>query len=299
MTRPTVNLWRSRYAERGLAGLVEEQRPGRPRTVDRAKIIAATLTPPPNSLGSDALVEPAACPAARRRPCHGRGGVGRVRGQTVEGRHVQVLHRPRAGGEGPRRDRAVSESAGERDRALHRREVPGAGLEPDAEDAADAARTCRAAHPRLRPARHHHLVRRLGDRHRDGHRALQEPASSPGVPGLPQTSRPGLPRPRRRDRAAPGDGQLRRPQTHRDPRLAGREPAHPGPLHPDLRIVAEPGRGLVRHHRTPSHPPRQLPLRPRPDDQDPSLHHRLEPAQTPIHLDQTRRRDPRQDQPQT
>ena len=50
-TRPTVNLWRSRYAERGLAGLVEEQRPGRPRTVDRAKIIAATLTPPPKSLG--------------------------------------------------------------------------------------------------------------------------------------------------------------------------------------------------------------------------------------------------------
>jgi transposase len=51
VTRPTVNLWRSRYAERGLAGLVEEQRPGRPRTVDRAKIIAATLTPPPQSLG--------------------------------------------------------------------------------------------------------------------------------------------------------------------------------------------------------------------------------------------------------
>ena len=51
VTRPTVNLWRSRYAERGLAGLVEEQRPGRPRIVDRAKIIAATLTPPPDSLG--------------------------------------------------------------------------------------------------------------------------------------------------------------------------------------------------------------------------------------------------------
>ena len=51
VSRPTVNLWRSRYAERGLAGLAEEQRPGRPRTVDRAEIIAATLTPPPKSLG--------------------------------------------------------------------------------------------------------------------------------------------------------------------------------------------------------------------------------------------------------
>ena len=43
----------------------------------------------------------------------------------------------------------------------------------------------------------------------------------------------------------------------------------------------------------------QLHLRPRPDDQDPCLHHRLEPAQTPVHLDQTRRGHPRQDQPQT
>ena len=51
MTRPTVNRWRSRYAERGIAGLADEQRPGRPKTVDQAKIISATLTPPPKSLG--------------------------------------------------------------------------------------------------------------------------------------------------------------------------------------------------------------------------------------------------------
>lgn len=51
VSRPTVNLWRDRYAERGLAGLVDEPRPGRPRQVDRAKVIAATLVPPPKSLG--------------------------------------------------------------------------------------------------------------------------------------------------------------------------------------------------------------------------------------------------------
>jgi transposase len=51
VTRPTVNLWRSRYAENGLAGLVGEKRPGRPRQVDRVAIIAATLTPPPQRLG--------------------------------------------------------------------------------------------------------------------------------------------------------------------------------------------------------------------------------------------------------
>ena len=51
MSRPTVNLWRARYAERGIAGLADQKRPGRPKTVDQAKIITATLTPPPQSLG--------------------------------------------------------------------------------------------------------------------------------------------------------------------------------------------------------------------------------------------------------
>ena len=51
VSRPTVNLWRARYAEQGLAGLAGEKRPGRPRTVDRSKVITATLTPPPATLG--------------------------------------------------------------------------------------------------------------------------------------------------------------------------------------------------------------------------------------------------------
>jgi transposase len=51
MSRPTVNRWRSRYAAFGMAGLKDVQRPGRPRTVDQAKIITETLKPPPKSLG--------------------------------------------------------------------------------------------------------------------------------------------------------------------------------------------------------------------------------------------------------
>src|SRR5918995_2946263 len=50
VTRPTVNLWRRRYAEQGMAGLDGVRPPGRPRSVDRAKVITATLTPPPQSL---------------------------------------------------------------------------------------------------------------------------------------------------------------------------------------------------------------------------------------------------------
>ncbi len=51
VSRPTVNLWRSRYAEAGMAGLVDVDRPGRPRTVDQRMIITETLRPPPARLG--------------------------------------------------------------------------------------------------------------------------------------------------------------------------------------------------------------------------------------------------------
>jgi transposase len=51
VSRPTVDLWRNRYRDRGLAGLADEDRPGRPRRIDPRRIVEATLTPPPQSLG--------------------------------------------------------------------------------------------------------------------------------------------------------------------------------------------------------------------------------------------------------
>ena len=51
VSRPTVIGWRDRYAKRGLAGLDDEPRAGRPRTVDHRGIVAATLTPPPKKYG--------------------------------------------------------------------------------------------------------------------------------------------------------------------------------------------------------------------------------------------------------
>jgi transposase len=51
MSRPTVIGWRERYEARGIAGLDDEQRPGRPRTIDHSAIVTATLTPPPKKLG--------------------------------------------------------------------------------------------------------------------------------------------------------------------------------------------------------------------------------------------------------
>ena len=51
VARQTVISWRERYVSSGVKGLADERRSGRPRTVDRAKILAATLTPPPAKLG--------------------------------------------------------------------------------------------------------------------------------------------------------------------------------------------------------------------------------------------------------
>ena len=51
VSRPTVIGWRERYERRGMAGLEDASRSGRPRSIDHAAIITATLTPPPKRLG--------------------------------------------------------------------------------------------------------------------------------------------------------------------------------------------------------------------------------------------------------
>ena len=51
VTRPTVIGWRERYETAGVDGLADEPRSGRPRSVDHAKIVAATLKPPPRRYG--------------------------------------------------------------------------------------------------------------------------------------------------------------------------------------------------------------------------------------------------------
>ena len=51
VSRPTVTGWRRRYERSGIAGLSDERRPGRPRSIDHAKIVAETLKPPPKKLG--------------------------------------------------------------------------------------------------------------------------------------------------------------------------------------------------------------------------------------------------------
>jgi transposase len=51
VSRPRVIAWRNRYQSKGLDGLLDADRSGRPRHIDRAKVIAVTLTPPPKKYG--------------------------------------------------------------------------------------------------------------------------------------------------------------------------------------------------------------------------------------------------------
>ncbi len=52
VSRPTVTLWNTRYAQNGLAGLDNRPRPGRPRRMAPEEILAATMAPPPAELGA-------------------------------------------------------------------------------------------------------------------------------------------------------------------------------------------------------------------------------------------------------
>ena len=47
VTVQTVGKWRRRFVERGLDGLLEEPRPGAPRTIDHAKVVKAWLARQP------------------------------------------------------------------------------------------------------------------------------------------------------------------------------------------------------------------------------------------------------------
>ncbi len=51
VSRPTVTKWRMRYLRNGIDGLIDRDRPGRPRVVDRDRIIAETLRPPAPETG--------------------------------------------------------------------------------------------------------------------------------------------------------------------------------------------------------------------------------------------------------
>src|SRR5437764_75383 len=95
----TVVTWRGRYVERGLAGLADLPRPGKPSPLPEAlrdRVLTLTLTQPPTALGRDALVLAAAGRRAGRRghpdlARHHRPDLAPLRRAAVAGGDLQVL----------------------------------------------------------------------------------------------------------------------------------------------------------------------------------------------------------------
>ncbi|MFJ3977112.1 IS630 family transposase [Streptomyces sp. NPDC090021] len=157
---PTVDRWRTRYAEQGLAGL-EGERPGGAREQVPARVRSRVIAhDTAGRHGAFALVHPGVgeVPEADRE--HHRVLAlrrARLAGRTPEAapvRHLQAFQGPRVRGEGGRCDRPVSVPSGRCGGPLDRREGADPGTGPDPARAARRLRGEREAHCRLRPARH-------------------------------------------------------------------------------------------------------------------------------------------------
>ena len=254
LSNATVGKWRKRYRMQGIEGLHDELRSGRPRTHDDERVAevinAALQTKPPDGSTHWSV-----------RTMAGQTGVSKSTVQRWFSLFAVQPHRQRhfklsndpffiekvrdiVGLYLNPPDHAVVLCVDEKTQvqALNRTQpmLPmGLGyVEGITHDAADGAGLRRRDHPRLRPSRHHHALRRPRHRHRPGHHPVQEAPSPPGVPYLPASHRRQCPRSARHP---PHRRQLRHPQAPQGQSLARKAPAIPHPLHTHLRLVAQRG----------------------------------------------------------
>src|SRR3954462_8095357 len=256
----TVVTWRGRYAERGLAGLADLPRSGKPSPLPeglRDRVLELTLTEPPDQLGAtrwssrllaDALAGEGTpiSHATVARMWH-RFGVQPWRAQTfkfstdpeLEGKIRDVvglyLHPP---------ERAVVLCVHEKPQlqALERT-TPVLPVRPGHPEAASFD-YIRHGTTTLFAALEGATGRVARDRPR--------PPPPPGVRALPKAGRRRLPAPR----AARGGGQLRHPQAPGGAGLAQASSAGAPALHPDLGLLAQPGRGVLLDPHSPGAAPR-------------------------------------------
>jgi transposase len=288
VSRPTVNAWRARYAERGLAGLADERRSGRRRSIDQRRIVAETLTPPPASLGVTHWSS-------------------RLLAMRLGTSHVTIAEAWKRYGVKPWKAETFRFST---DPELEAKvtDVIGLYLAPpenaivlccDEKSQIQALNRTQKTLP-MQPG---HAEQRTHDYVRHGTTTLFAALeiATGRITGLCKN------RHRHQEflaflkhvaRAYP-DGELHLVMdnyaAHKHPNvnawLAG---------NPRLHVHFTPTSGSwlnllevwILHHRTQGHRPRQLPIRPRSHDQVPRLHQRLERPLPSIHLDQARRSSP-------
>ncbi len=277
--------WRARYESGGVAGLFDEDRCGRPRTLDRERLIAVTLAPPPKKYGVTHW-------SSRLLAAHlgiGYGTVARVR---------------RDHGIQPWRAETFTFCT-DPELVAKVTDIVGLYLDP-AENAivlcVDEKSQIQAL-DRTAPT----LPMQIGMPERQTHDYVRNGTTTLfAALDIATGQVTGVCKPRHRHqeflaflkhvaRAYP-DQQLRlvldNYAAHKKQEVLdwlavnSRIRVH---FTPTLGILDEPGGDLVRHHRTPSDPPRHLRQRPRPHHRDPHLHQRLEQPGPSIRLDQNRR----------
>ena len=288
VSRPTVIKWRDRFAADGVAGLDDEARPGRPKTVDDAAILAATLEAPPESLAVTHWSS-------------------RLLGRHLGVGDATVARAWRRYGVKPWR-RETFKFSTDPELEAKVRDVVGLYLNPPTNavvlcvDEKSQIQALNRTQPIL-PVRPGLPEKATHDYQRNGTTTLFAALEvATGTVTDRCYDRHGKAEflgflkivakayPRRRLHVVLR--QLPHPQTRRHQRVAGQKPAHHTAFHPDVRIVAEPRRGVLRDHHPPSHPPRLVRQRQRTHHRHPRLHRRLERPLPALHLDQDRRRDP-------
>jgi hypothetical protein len=229
VSRPTVIACRRRYVRRGLEGLPDRPRPGRPtvRRFRRAEILSATLNPPPARLGithwSTRLLPANSLSAAIPSPASGA--------STASSPGALGPSSPPPTPNWPPRSTTLSGSTCTHPIArwccasMRRpRSKPWNALSPCAASGREAwsAAPTTTSDMALPPC----SLRWSRDRPR--HQPMRCPPPPPGVPRVPQAARPNLSTPA----AASGLRQLRHPQAPHGPRLARPPPPHPAAFTP-------------------------------------------------------------------
>ena len=172
MSLPTVGLWRRNFCERGLDGLVDAPRSGRPRQIDDdevQRVLAKTLEPPPDGTTHWSVRRLAAATGISSTTVH-----------RIWRDHKLKPHQVRSFkfSKDPQLVEKVIDVVG-----LYLDPPKGAlvlcvdektqiqALDRTQPTLADQARQSAADDPRLQAQRHHQPLRRAGDRDRRGHRS--------------------------------------------------------------------------------------------------------------------------------